>query len=108
MTDDTLEDLFKAGGAFALAIAFLFFWSGIQNTESATESVSLVEKYVVTMLLAVIPASELALFVDTVAALVGGSIAASKVDFDIRVFVVVAGFLWIGTNLVINWFFPPV
>jgi hypothetical protein len=24
MSDDTLEDLFKAGGAFALAIAFLF------------------------------------------------------------------------------------
>lgn len=62
----------------------------------------------VTMLRAVIPASELALFVDTVAALIGGPIEASKVDFDICVFVVVAGFLWVGTNLVIYWLFPPV
>lgn len=108
MSDDTLEDLFKAGGAFALAIAFLFFWSEIQNTDSPSESINLVEKYVVTMLLAVVPANEFALFVDAVVALIGGSIAASQVDFDIRAFAITAGFLWIGTNLVINWFFPPV
>jgi hypothetical protein len=107
MSEDTLEDLFKAGGAFALAIAFLFFWSGIQNTGSPSESVNLVERNVVMMLLAVVPANELALSVDAVVALIGGSIAASQVDFDIRAFVITAGFLWIGTNLLINWFFPP-
>lgn len=88
MSDDTLEDLFKAGGAFALAIAFLFFWSGLQKTDSASESVNLVEKFVVAMVLAVVPASELALFVDAIVAFVGGSIAVSKVDFDIRAFVI--------------------
>jgi uncharacterized membrane protein len=60
------------------------------------------------MLLAVVPASGVALFVDVIVAFVGGSIAVSQVDFDIRAFVISAGFLWIGTNLVINWFFPPV
>lgn len=108
MSDDTLEDLFKAGGAFALAIAFLFFWSGVQNADSASESVNIIEKFVVTMLLAVIPASEFALFVNAVVALVGGSIVASRVDFDIRAVVIAAGFLWMGTNLLINWIFPPV
>lgn len=108
MSDDTLEDVFKASGAFAVAILFLFFWSGLQNTDSPTESVSLVEKFVVTTLYAVVPASELVFFVDLVVAVIGGSIAASKVDFDIRVFVAAAGFLWAGINLVINWFFPPI
>lgn len=104
----TLEDGFEAGGVLAIAIFFLFAYSAMRDASSLTAAMDTFERFVVALVYSVAPSNELALMVDAIVSVVGGSFAASGFEFDIRVFVVVAGFLWIGTNIVMNWFFPPI
>ncbi|MFD1686370.1 hypothetical protein [Halobellus litoreus] len=104
----TLEDGFEAGGALAIALFFLLVFPAIRDASSLTAAINTFERFAVALVYSVAPSNELAMMVDAVVSVVGGSMAASGFEFDIRVFVVVAGFLWIATNLVMNWFFPPI
>jgi len=104
----TLEDRFKAGSVIAITLFSTLVYLLVINASSLTAAIDTVEKSMLVLFYSVFPSSGLALIVDLIVSVVGGALAADGFEFDIRVFVVVAGFLWIGTNLVMNWVFPPI
>ncbi|WP_312909300.1 hypothetical protein [Natronosalvus caseinilyticus] len=104
---ETVEDIWEAGSAAALAIfgyiAVILLWTA----DSTQDSVTIFTKTVTVLLLAAFPTTEVGIYLAVFMAAVGASISISMLGAK-RVFIIfTAGFFWCGTNIIMNWFFGP-
>jgi hypothetical protein len=58
--------------------------------------------------MAILPTSELAVFLDFVVGTLGASVAASKLRAELVGVIIAFGFGWTATNIIINWFTAPI
>ena len=103
----TVEDIWESGAALALTIFGFFVALMIFSADSIEASVDVFAQSITVMVLAVFPTSVVGIFLAAFMAVVGASISISMLGPKLKSMVFAAGFFWVGTNIVIAWFFGP-
>lgn len=101
------EDIWEGGAALTLTIFGLIAAVMIFSADSTESSADIFAQSITVLVLSAFPTSELGVFLAVFMAIVGASISASMLGAKLKSMVFAAGFFWVGTNIVLTWFFGP-
>ena len=108
MKGGSLEDAFKAGVAIAASLFLYVYVILLQNAESTDQAIRVFGRTLYAFVMAFYPTSELALFLNFLTTTVGATIAARKLPAKGIGIIIVIGFLWTATNIIVSWFTAPI
>lgn len=109
MAED-IKELFTKGGAIAvLLFAGLFWLPAIRaNAGDPAASVDVISNGLVILIYSVLPASELAVFVDFTVAVIASAVSVETLNSRGKGIIVAFGAGWVISNMVMTAMFPPV
>ena len=105
-----IKELFAKGGVLAVLLFAGFWWfpSILENAGNPNESVDVIGDGIVILIYSVLPASELAIFVDVVVAFIAAIVSVDKLNARAKGMVIAAGAGWVGSNMIMTAIFPPI
>lgn len=108
MNTSTAEDAFKAGVAIAGGMFLLVYIVLLRQADSAAQAIDIFGRTFYTFVMAFLPTSRFAIFLDLVMGTLGASIAVTKLRARGIGILIAFGFGWTATNIIVNWFSSPI
>jgi hypothetical protein len=105
-----IKELFAKGGVIAVLLFAGLWWLPAirENAGDPSASVDVIGDGVVILIYSVLPASELAIFVDITVAFIAAIVSVDKLNARAKGIVVAAGAAWVISNMIMTAIFPPV
>lgn len=103
-TYNSVADAAKAGGVVAVCLFLIVYVVMMMSADSLTEAVTIFERTILTLVFIFVPTTEVGALVSVFSGGIAAAVSLDDFDPSIARSIFAFGFIYILTNIVINWF----